>query len=131
MAEELRWRAVAIADAQNVPVGSSWYSRWFFRSRAEFAARGVFETGRWPDPHPSSWIRPSAAVFSTMTPAEVSLAFGSLAASSASSVATDGFGALQITTDGSSGHSDYFEAGSLTNLARIVQSLYADVDLVD
>ena len=43
----------------------------------------------------------------------------------------DEFGALHIATDGSSGHSDYFEAGSLKNLARIVQGLYADVDLVD
>lgn len=44
---------------------------------------------------------------------------------------SDDFGAIQITTDGSSGHSGYFEAGSLTNLARIVQGRDAEVELVD
>ncbi len=78
MADELRWRAVAIADAQSVPVGSSWYSRWFLRSRAAFAVRGVFETGRWPELDVSGQARPSNADLGAMTPAEVSLAFGSM-----------------------------------------------------
>jgi hypothetical protein len=78
MADELRWRAVAIADAQSVPVGSSWCSRWFLRSRAAFAARGVFETGRRPELDVSRHPRPSDAELGAMTPAEVSLAFESM-----------------------------------------------------
>ena len=44
----------------------------------------------------------------------------------------DSFGAFQITTGGSAGHSQYFEPGSatLTNLARIVAGLEPHVDLV-
>ncbi len=45
--------------------------------------------------------------------------------------ASDEFGALRISTDGSSGHSAYFEGGSLQNLGRIVRGLYAEVDLVE
>lgn len=45
--------------------------------------------------------------------------------------ASDEFGAYRIATGGSTGHSGYFEAGSLENLARIVEGLYADVELVD
>ena len=45
--------------------------------------------------------------------------------------ANDQFGARRITTDGSSGHSSYFESGSLENLARIVAGLYSEVELVD
>lgn len=41
------------------------------------------------------------------------------------------FGARQLTTEGSSGHSSYFEMESLLNLARIVQGLYSDVEVVD
>lgn len=44
--------------------------------------------------------------------------------------ANSAFGADRMATDGSSGHSGYFEAESLLNLARIVQGLYADVELV-
>ena len=39
------------------------------------------------------------------------------------------FGATRISTDGSSGHSSYFEEESLLNLARIVQGLYSEVEL--
>jgi len=42
-----------------------------------------------------------------------------------------GFGAIEFSTDGCSGHSEYYEAGSLENLARIVRGLYAEVELVD
>lgn len=41
------------------------------------------------------------------------------------------FGATRISTDGSSGHSSYFEEQSLLNLARIVQGRYDEVDLKD
>lgn len=43
--------------------------------------------------------------------------------------AADGFGAARFSTAGSSGHSSYFEAGSLENLVRIMQGRYGDVDL--
>jgi hypothetical protein len=43
--------------------------------------------------------------------------------------ASDDFGAGRISTDGSLGHSGYFDGESLENLARIVQGLYGDVDL--
>lgn len=43
----------------------------------------------------------------------------------------DEFGAVRIATDGSSGHSEYFEEGSLRNLARIVVGRYRDVELVE
>lgn len=45
--------------------------------------------------------------------------------------ASDEFGARRFATDGSSGHSSYFEAVALLNLARIVQGLYSEVELVD
>lgn len=45
--------------------------------------------------------------------------------------AADEFGAARLTTEGSSGHSAYFEAGSLLNLTLIVQGLYDEVELVD
>lgn len=45
--------------------------------------------------------------------------------------ATGEFGARRITTDGSSGHSSYFESGSLENLARIVAGSYSEVELVN
>jgi hypothetical protein len=45
--------------------------------------------------------------------------------------AAEEFGAVRMTTEGSSGHSAYFEAGSLINLALIVQGLHDDVELVD
>ena len=45
--------------------------------------------------------------------------------------ADDAFGAVRFTTTGSSGHSSYFEAGSLENLVRIMQGHYGDVDVVD
>ncbi len=51
MADELRWRAVAIADAQSVPVGSSWCSRWFLRS----APRSLHEVSSKLDVGPS-WM---------------------------------------------------------------------------
>jgi hypothetical protein len=41
------------------------------------------------------------------------------------------FGAIRFSTEGSSGHSEYFEAGSLDNLAKIVAGLYDDVEIVD
>lgn len=41
------------------------------------------------------------------------------------------FGAWRITTKGSSGHSEYFEAGSLDNLAAIVDGRYGSVALAD
>lgn len=40
------------------------------------------------------------------------------------------FDALRITTDGCSGHSDYFEAGALRNLGSIVAGRYSEVDFV-
>jgi hypothetical protein len=43
--------------------------------------------------------------------------------------ASPGYGALRISTAGSSGHSAYFESGSLDNLALIVSGRYNDVDL--
>lgn len=45
--------------------------------------------------------------------------------------ASEDFGARRIATGGSTGHSYYFEAGSLENLARIVEGRYTDVELVD
>jgi pimeloyl-ACP methyl ester carboxylesterase len=44
--------------------------------------------------------------------------------------ASDEFGASRLATEGSSGHSAYFAAGSLLNLACIVQGLGDDVELV-
>ena len=44
--------------------------------------------------------------------------------------ADDDFGAVRFSTEGTSGHSGYFEAGSLENHVRIMQGLYVDVDLV-
>ena len=44
---------------------------------------------------------------------------------------TDEFGALRFGTAGSSGHSAYFAAQSLANLALIVRGRYDDVNLVD
>jgi pimeloyl-ACP methyl ester carboxylesterase len=44
---------------------------------------------------------------------------------------SDEFGARRLTTDGSSGHSSYFDGDSLLNLARIVQGLYSEVELVE
>jgi pimeloyl-ACP methyl ester carboxylesterase len=41
------------------------------------------------------------------------------------------FGALRISTDGSSGHSSYFRAGTLENLAAILEGRYSSVDLAD
>lgn len=41
---------------------------------------------------------------------------------------SDEFGAMRIDTDGSVGHSGYFEAGSLDNLALIVTGRYREVD---
>ena len=41
------------------------------------------------------------------------------------------FGAWRITTEGSSGHSEYFEAGTLDNLAAIVEGRYSSVDRAD
>ncbi|MEA2000567.1 MAG: alpha/beta fold hydrolase [Actinomycetota bacterium] len=87
MTNELRWRARAVADAQNIPVDSSWSSRWFLRARAEFAALGVFETGRCFDSYLSFPTRPSGAEFGAMTPVQVSLAFGSMAPSLATAIA--------------------------------------------
>ncbi len=43
--------------------------------------------------------------------------------------ASDEFGALRIGTEGASGHSDYFESGSLGNLALIVEGRYSEVGL--
>jgi hypothetical protein len=45
--------------------------------------------------------------------------------------AADEFGAIRFDTDGSTGHSAYFEAGSLENLARIMLDRYTDVTLAD
>lgn len=45
--------------------------------------------------------------------------------------AADEFGAIRFDTSGSTGHSAYFEAGSLENLARIVVGRYRDVELAD
>jgi pimeloyl-ACP methyl ester carboxylesterase len=45
--------------------------------------------------------------------------------------ASEEFGARRVATVGSTGHSDYFEAGSLENLARIVEGLYSEVELCD
>ncbi len=44
--------------------------------------------------------------------------------------ADEEFGAIRFTTDGCSGHSSYFDAGSLDNLAKIVAGLYTDVDII-
>jgi pimeloyl-ACP methyl ester carboxylesterase len=44
--------------------------------------------------------------------------------------AEEGFGAARIDTQGSSGHSSYFEANSLENLALIVEGDYPAVELV-
>ncbi|MCP3994150.1 MAG: hypothetical protein GY722_03655 [bacterium] len=41
------------------------------------------------------------------------------------------FGARRMTTEGSSGHSAYFEAGSLDNLAAIVEGRHSSVDRAD
>ncbi|MCP4306755.1 MAG: hypothetical protein GY788_18145 [bacterium] len=43
--------------------------------------------------------------------------------------ASEEFGATRIDTEGSSGHSSYFEANSLENLAAIVEGNYAAVEL--
>lgn len=45
-------------------------------------------------------------------------------------VAAD-FGALRISTEGSSGHSSYFRAGALENLAAILEGRHSSVDLAD
>ena len=45
--------------------------------------------------------------------------------------ANDRFGALEFTTDGCSGHSEYYQGGSLENLAKIASGLYSEVELVD
>jgi pimeloyl-ACP methyl ester carboxylesterase len=44
--------------------------------------------------------------------------------------ASEEFGATRLATDGSSGHSAYFEAGSLHNLALIIQGLHDDLETV-
>ncbi len=44
--------------------------------------------------------------------------------------ASEGFGASRFTTDGSFGHTQYFAAGTLTNLARILDGRHDEVDLV-
>jgi pimeloyl-ACP methyl ester carboxylesterase len=44
---------------------------------------------------------------------------------------SDEFGAREISTHGCSGHSSYFKATSLLNLARIIQGLYSEVELAD
>ena len=44
---------------------------------------------------------------------------------------SDEFGAREISTRGGSGHSSYFKATSLLNLARITQGLYSEVELAD
>jgi hypothetical protein len=41
------------------------------------------------------------------------------------------FGARRFATKGSTGHSAYFESGSLENLVRIMQGQYGTVDLID
>lgn len=43
--------------------------------------------------------------------------------------ADDDFGARRISTEGCSGHSEYFEAGSLDNLALIVRGRFSEVVL--
>jgi pimeloyl-ACP methyl ester carboxylesterase len=45
--------------------------------------------------------------------------------------AGDQFGALRITTTGSFGHTDYFTATTLANLALIVEGRYSEVELED
>ena len=44
---------------------------------------------------------------------------------------SDEFGALRFATEGSSGHSSYFESGSLDNLLLILDGDYSDVDVID
>jgi hypothetical protein len=41
---------------------------------------------------------------------------------------SDEFGAIRIGTEGSAGHSGYFEAGSLDNLALIVSGRYPSAE---
>jgi hypothetical protein len=43
----------------------------------------------------------------------------------------DEFGAVRIGTEGSSGHSEYFEHESLLNLLRITQGLYTEVEFAE
>lgn len=43
--------------------------------------------------------------------------------------ASDEFGAVRFATDGSNGHSEYFRAEALDNLAMIVEGRYGDVEL--
>ncbi len=43
----------------------------------------------------------------------------------------EGFGAQQLTTTGSHGHSSYFEATTLENLVLILEGRYSEVGLVD
>ncbi len=45
--------------------------------------------------------------------------------------ASSEFGATTITTEGCSGHSSYFEAGALANLALIVEGRYSEVGLAE
>jgi len=45
-----------------------------------------------------------------------------------SNPAADSFGATRFSTEGSAGHSDYFEEGSLANLALIMRGRYDEVD---
>ncbi|MDJ0954253.1 MAG: alpha/beta hydrolase [Acidimicrobiia bacterium] len=78
------------------------------------------------DPIPPAWwrrIRLPILTLATLLPCADHLWHGP-------NPAAEGFGADRLTTDGSFGHTRYFEAGTLANLARIVGGRYDEVELV-
>ncbi len=85
-AKQLRWRATAIEQAQQVAIPFLIRGRAEANDRAEFAASAVFELASWEEAYRNWWASPTANELLKMDAVEVARTFATMAPSVAASL---------------------------------------------